>query len=96
MEFRYVLRTDRKFSRDEYVEALSGAADEMEYEELCIRAMEESFILEGRVWEYAANELASLFLRQGRPDVDILAPLLEEPFWFSYIRINWYDANESN
>lgn len=81
MEFRYVLRTDRKFSRDEYVEALSGAADEMEYEELCIRAMEESFILEGRVWEYAANELASLCLRQGRPDVDILAPLLEEPFW---------------
>ena len=80
VEYRYDFLTARMFSRERYMNDFSKASGP-ELEALCLRAMEESEILEGRPWPYAVNVLASDRIRTGRPDCGILhdhvAELLE-------------------
>ena len=72
--YRIVFRTDRRFSQKEYLDAFANA-DELE--PVCVRALEESEILEGKPWDYAANMLASVLILERRPDTDLLAPFVD-------------------
>jgi hypothetical protein len=54
------------------------AKDETRVERLYRQAMEERMILEGTSWDFAANVLAALYLRQGRPDASLLVPFIDE------------------
>lgn len=78
VEYRLVLRTDRRFSRAEYLRLFSEADDRDELDSLCLRSLEESAILEGRKWDYAANLLASGCITDGHADVDLLAPFIDD------------------
>lgn len=79
VEYRYVLSTGRQFSKNEYLTQFRRAKDDASLEELCRRAIEESTILEGEPWDYAANLLAAAHIRQARPDISILAPFTDQP-----------------
>lgn len=72
--YRLVFRTARRFSQKEYLDAFAKA-DELE--PVCVRALEESEILEGKPWDYAADMLASALIREGRPDTELLAPFID-------------------
>lgn len=76
-EYRLILKTDRRFSPDEYARLFRKAKDDEELEGLCLRALEESRILEKRSWDYAANVLASLYVRTDRADTSVLAPFID-------------------
>lgn len=76
VEYRYEFHTLRRFSRSEYLGLLSYADDDVEREEICVQALEESSILEGSSWDYAANTLASVYIRKGQADTLLLAPFV--------------------
>lgn len=73
VEYRYDFLTARRFSQKEYLERFSAAEDEEALEWHLRRAIEESQILEGRPWDYPANELASLYLRKEKADTSVLS-----------------------
>lgn len=75
--YKYIFTTGRQFSRNEYMRQIKRAKDDEKIERLCRQAMEERKILEGTTWDYAANVLASLYIRQGRADTTILAPFID-------------------
>lgn len=77
VEYRYVFRTDRRFSRNEYVALFDKAENDDSLEVLCRRAIEESIILEKQSWDYAANMLSAVLVRKGEPDVELLKPLID-------------------
>ena len=72
--YRLVFSSDRRFSPNAYAEAFAKAQD-CELDSLYRRAIDESRILEGKSWDYAANLLASSEIRKGIP-----APGLLEEF----------------
>ena len=74
--YRLVFRTARSFSGNRYAELLAAAPEE-ELESLCRRAIEESVILDGTSWDYAANVLASSQIRRGVADLELLAPFID-------------------
>lgn len=74
MEYRYEFHTLRRFSRSGYLGLLSYADDDLEREEICLQALEESTVLEGSTWDFAANTLASVYIRRGQADTLLLAP----------------------
>ena len=74
--YRLVFNTKRRFSGNHYAELLASAPED-ELDSLCRRAIEESVILEGSSWDYAANLLASSQIRQGTADPEILAPFVD-------------------
>lgn len=74
--YRLVFKTTRHFSENHYAELLASASED-ELDSLCRRAIEESVILEGSSWDYAANLLASFQIRQGTADPEILAPFVD-------------------
>ena len=74
--YRLVFRTTRNFSGNHYAELLA-AAKENELDSLCRRAIDESVILEGTSWDYAANILASSQIRRGEADPALLAPFVQ-------------------
>ncbi len=76
VEYRYDLLTSRYFTRNEYLEVFSGADDAV-LDSLCRRAVEESEMLEGEPWAYAANLMASRHLENGAPDCTILEPFVK-------------------
>lgn len=78
VEYRLVLRTGRRFSRAEYLSKFSEAGSRSELDSLCVRALEESEILEGRRWDYPANLLASGCLSDSCPDENILSQFIDE------------------
>lgn len=78
VEYRYVFRTSRRFSASEHLAKFGNASSEEELEALCLRALEESEILDGRPWEYAANMLASIYIRRNSPDVSVLEPFVDK------------------
>lgn len=80
VEYRYILRTDRVFSRNEYLDRFAGAEDSVSLEGLCMRALEESDILEGQPWDYAANLLASLYIARGHADTSLLLPFIDTAY----------------
>lgn len=71
--YRYDFLTSRQFSRKEYMDRFAEA-DAEDIPRLCRRAMEESELLEGEKWQYAANLLASHLIGSGTPDCTILDP----------------------
>ena len=75
--YRYIFRTGRQFSRNDYLLQIRRAKDEARLERLCRQAMEERQILEGTSWDYAANVLAGLYMTQGRPDASLLNPFID-------------------
>ena len=75
--YRYIFRTGRQFSRNDYLLQIRRAKDEARLERLCRQAMEERKILEGTSWDYAANVLAGLYMNQGRPDASLLVPFID-------------------
>ena len=75
--YRYVFRTGRQFSRNDYLVQIRRAKDEARLERLCRQAMEERQILQGTSWDYAANVLSCLYIGQGRPDASLLAPFID-------------------
>ena len=75
--YRYVFSTGRQFSRNEYQLQIKRAKEETRIERLCRQAIEERRILEGISWDYAANVLASLCMKQGRADESLLAPFID-------------------
>ena len=75
VEYRYDLLTSRHFSRNEYLEAFSKAGGAA-LDSLCRMALEESEMLEGEPWVYAANLMASRRLEDGKPDCTILEPFV--------------------
>lgn len=77
VSYRYIFRTGRQFSRNDYLRQIRRAKDDARLERICLQAMEERQILEGTSWDYAANELAALYIRQGRPETAILAPFVD-------------------
>ena len=78
VSYRYIFSTGRQFSRNDYMLQIRRAKDETRVERLCRQAMEERMILEGTSWDFAANVLAALYLRQGRPDASLLVPFIDE------------------
>lgn len=76
VECRYVFETYRKFVPEEYYGAFDKAADDAELEALYRRAVEESELLDGRMWNVAANRLAALYIERGSPDTTVLAPFV--------------------
>jgi len=74
VEYRYEFHTLRRFSRSQYLGLLSYADDDDERERICLQALEESSVLEGSTWDYAANTLASVYIRKGCADTLLLAP----------------------
>ena len=79
VEYRYILSTGRQFSKNEYLARFRRAKDDADLERICRQAIEESMILEGVSWDYAANMLAAVHIRQGRPDTSILVPFMDQP-----------------
>lgn len=77
VSYRYIFRTGRQFSRNDYLRQIRRAKEDARLERLCLQAMEERQILEGASWDYAANVLASLYIRQDRPDTALLAPFID-------------------
>lgn len=77
--YRYVFTTGRQFSKSEYLNDFRRAKDDARLEELCRQAMEECMILENDTWDYAANLLASAYIRQGRADMNLLVPYMNQP-----------------
>ena len=77
VSYRYIFSTGRQFSRNEYLLQIKRAKEEARIERLCRQAMEERQILDGTSWDYAANVLASLYLRQGKTDLSLLAPFID-------------------
>lgn len=77
VSYRYVFSTGRQFSRNDYMLQIKRAKDEARIERLCRQAMEERRILEGVSWDYAANVLAALYIRQGRHDASLLEPFID-------------------
>ena len=77
VEYRYIFSTGRHFSKNEYLRDIRRAGNEDVVEQLCRQAIQERQILEGTSWDYAANVLASLYLKQGRTDVSLLAPFAD-------------------
>lgn len=77
--YRYVFSTGRQFSKNEYLRLFRRAKDDDRLEDLCRQAMEECLILEKVSWDYAANLLASVYIRQGRFDTGLLAPFVDSP-----------------
>lgn len=77
VSYRYIFSTGRQFSRNDYLLQIRRAKDDARIERLCRQAMEERMILEGASWDYAANVLASLYMRQGRTDASVLAPFVD-------------------
>ena len=75
--YKYIFTTGRQFSRNEYLRQIKKAKDDGKIERLCRQAMEERKILEGTTWDYAANVLAALYIRQGRIDTTMLAPFID-------------------
>lgn len=75
--YRYIFSTGRQFSRNDYMLQIRRAKDEARIERLCRQAIEERQILEGTSWDYAANVLAALYMRQGCPDASILLPFID-------------------
>lgn len=73
VEYRYDFLTSRRFSRKEYLERFAAAEDESALEWHLRRAVQESRILEGRPWDYPANELAALYLRKEKADTSVLS-----------------------
>lgn len=76
VSYRYIFSTGRQFSRNDYMLQIRRAKDEARIERLCRQAMEERQILEGASWDYAANVLAALYMRQGRSDSSLLVPFI--------------------
>lgn len=76
VEYRYEFHTLRRFSRSGYLGLLSYADDDMEREEICRQALDESTILEGSTWDFAANTLASVYIRRAQADTLLLAPFV--------------------
>lgn len=77
VEYRYIFSTGRHFSQNGYLRDMRKAKDDDALELLCRQAMQERQILEGISWDYAANVLASLLIRQGRTDASVLAPFID-------------------
>lgn len=77
VEYRYVFRTGKRFSQSAHLGLFDKADSPVALEALCLDAIEESQILEGRPWEYAANLLASIYIRSGRPDTEVLMPFID-------------------
>lgn len=77
VEYRYDFLTARRFSQKEYLERFASAEDDEVLEWHLRRAIEESQILEGRPWDYPANELAALYIRNEIPDTSILSPFAD-------------------
>ena len=77
VEYRYVLSTGRQFSKNEYMAQFRRAKGDADLERMCRQAIEECVILEGVPWDYASNMLAAVHIRQGRPDISILAPFTD-------------------
>lgn len=77
VSYRYIFSTRRQFSRNDYMLQIRRAKDEARIERLCRQAIEERKILEGTSWDYAANVLASLYMKQGRTDDTLLAPFID-------------------
>ena len=77
VSYRYIFSTGRQFSRNDYMLQIRRAKDEARIERLCRQAMEERMILEGASWDYAANVLAALYIRQGRYDASLLDPFVD-------------------
>lgn len=75
--YKYIFTTGRQFSRNEYLRQIKRAKDDEKIERLCRQAMEERKILEGTTWDYAANVLAAMYIRQGRIDTTMLAPFID-------------------
>ena len=78
VEYRYILSTGRQFSKNEYLVRFRRAKDDADLERMCRQAIEECVILEGVSWDYAANILAAVHIRQGRPDTSILEPFVDQ------------------
>ena len=79
VEYRYILSTGRQFSKNEYLTRFRRAKDDADLERMCRQAIEESVILEGESWDYAANMLAAVHIRQGCSDATILASFIDQP-----------------
>ena len=79
VEYRYVFSTGRQFSKNEHMVSFRRARNDAELEAACRQALEECMILEGASWDYAANLLASAYIRQRRPDTGLLVPYMEDP-----------------
>ena len=77
VSYRYIFSTGRQFSRNDYMLQIKRAKDDARVERLCRQALEERQILEGTSWDYAANVLASLYMRQGRADALLLVPFID-------------------
>lgn len=77
VEYKYIFTTGRQFSKSEWLRAFRRAKDDERLERLCVRAIEESRILEKEPWDYASNLLASIHIRKGKSDTTILAPLVK-------------------
>lgn len=87
VSYRYIFSTGRQFSRNDYLLQIRRAKDEARIERLCRQAIEERQILEGTSWDYAANVLASLYMKQGRTDASLLAPFTDRSLQECDIRI---------
>lgn len=77
VEYRLVMRTGRRFSRDEHIRLFAEAESRHELDSLCVAALEESEILDGRKWDYPANILAAGRIFEGSPDTDLLEPFID-------------------
>ena len=87
VSYRYIFSTGRQFSKNDYLLQIKRAKEDARIERLCRQAMEERQILEGATWDYAANVLASLYLKQGRTDLSLLAPFIDRTLVECDIRI---------
>ena len=74
--YRLIFKTSKRFSENHYA-GLFAAAQEDELDSLCRRSIEESILLEGTSWDYAANLLASSQIRRGVADPELLAPFVD-------------------
>ena len=77
VEYKYIFTTGRQFSKSEWLRVFRRAKDDERLERQCLRAIEESRILEKKPWDYASNLLASVYIRKGKADTTILAPLVK-------------------
>ena len=76
VRYRLIFKTSKRFSENHHV-GLFAASQENELDSLCRRAIEESILLEGASWDYAANLLASSQIRRGVADPELLAPFVD-------------------
>lgn len=80
VEYKYIFTTGRQFSKSEWLRTFRRAKDDERLERQCARAIEESRILEKEPWDYASNLLASIYIRRGKADTTILAPLAKSEY----------------